>query len=293
MKPLSYVQLSDFTAVVTATILQALPILSRLNSLLATWEVRSTVLRQIPRLLRGIKLARTDVDAALGRLKLGDFATWASQAQKMAIENEWRRSLPASSTPKSRIPDTRSNDANSLLESRDPLATPTPADHHSVSNNTVAGADNSLATPSPSALSFNVSNKVANPKQPVFKQPKNPKLEITPLEVPSNLEALNSAKSSETVIFRESKTLDSHSSPPTDLKHAPPSTSGLPGSQAKAIKCFSKGHDMEQTPHAAIPDAENHIHCHTESFTPVASPTLPLVLLDIIVGERSNPFPVS
>lgn len=50
--PLSYVQLSDFTAVITATILRALPYLSRLNNLLSTWDIRLLVLRQIPGLLK-------------------------------------------------------------------------------------------------------------------------------------------------------------------------------------------------------------------------------------------------
>lgn len=67
--PLSYVQLSDFTAVVTATILRALPILSRLNSLLSTWDVRLLVLRQIPGLLRALYLTRVALDDAFGTLK--------------------------------------------------------------------------------------------------------------------------------------------------------------------------------------------------------------------------------
>ncbi|KAI3030991.1 hypothetical protein CBS147347_2311 [Aspergillus niger] len=67
--PLSYVQLSDFTAVITATILRALPLLSRLNSLLSTWDVRLLVLRQIPELLRRLRLARSELDSALDLIK--------------------------------------------------------------------------------------------------------------------------------------------------------------------------------------------------------------------------------
>ena len=66
--PLSYVQLSDFTAVVTATILRALPILSRLNALLSTWDVRLLVLRQIPGLLRNLCLTRSSIDDAFRAL---------------------------------------------------------------------------------------------------------------------------------------------------------------------------------------------------------------------------------
>ncbi|CAI7665331.1 unnamed protein product [Penicillium glandicola] len=67
--PLSYVQLSDFTAVITATILRALPYLSRLNALLATWEVRLFVLRQIPGLLRELDLTRSALDSSLHALR--------------------------------------------------------------------------------------------------------------------------------------------------------------------------------------------------------------------------------
>ncbi|KAH1495767.1 hypothetical protein LV164_007979 [Aspergillus fumigatus] len=67
--PLTYVQLSDFTAVITATILRALPLLSRLNNLLTTWDVRLLVLRQIPGLLRALHLAQSEVDSAMDLLK--------------------------------------------------------------------------------------------------------------------------------------------------------------------------------------------------------------------------------
>ncbi|KAJ5714796.1 uncharacterized protein N7483_011977 [Penicillium malachiteum] len=62
--PLSYVQLKDFTAIVTATILRALPGLSRLISLLSTWDVRLLVCRQIPGLLRELKASRFLLDNA-------------------------------------------------------------------------------------------------------------------------------------------------------------------------------------------------------------------------------------
>ena len=67
--PLSYVQLSDFTAVITATILRALPYLSRLNALLATWEIRIFVLRQIPGLLRELSLTRSALDSSLHAIR--------------------------------------------------------------------------------------------------------------------------------------------------------------------------------------------------------------------------------
>ncbi|KAL6236035.1 hypothetical protein BDW75DRAFT_207882 [Aspergillus navahoensis] len=67
--PLSYVQLSDFTAVITATILRALPLLSRLTSLLSTWHARLVVSRQIPGLLRDLQFAKSEVKAAFDLLK--------------------------------------------------------------------------------------------------------------------------------------------------------------------------------------------------------------------------------
>ncbi|PIG87967.1 hypothetical protein AARAC_000912 [Aspergillus arachidicola] len=65
----SYVQLSDFTAVITATILRALPLLSRLNSLLSTWDVRLLVLRQVPGLLWSLRVAQSELNSALDLLK--------------------------------------------------------------------------------------------------------------------------------------------------------------------------------------------------------------------------------
>ncbi|KAJ5100509.1 hypothetical protein N7456_006561 [Penicillium angulare] len=62
--PLSYVQLSDFTAIVTATILRALPCLSRLSHLLNTWDVRLLVLRQVPGLLKELHTTRSILDAS-------------------------------------------------------------------------------------------------------------------------------------------------------------------------------------------------------------------------------------
>ncbi|KAJ5768968.1 hypothetical protein N7520_003527 [Penicillium odoratum] len=62
--PLSYVQLSDFTAIVTATILRALPYLARLNNLLTIWEVRLLVLRYVPGLLRELRSTRFALNAS-------------------------------------------------------------------------------------------------------------------------------------------------------------------------------------------------------------------------------------
>lgn len=57
----SFTRMDDFTAVVTATVLQALPNLSRLTRLMDVWTVRLLVLRKVPSLL----LALDDAEVAL------------------------------------------------------------------------------------------------------------------------------------------------------------------------------------------------------------------------------------
>lgn len=58
---LSYTKMDDFTAIVTATVLQALPCLNRLTRLMDVWSTRLSVLRKVPSLLE--KLA--DAENAL------------------------------------------------------------------------------------------------------------------------------------------------------------------------------------------------------------------------------------
>nr|POE46909.1 hypothetical protein CFP56_00241 [Quercus suber] len=55
-------RLDDFTAVVTATILQALPYLSKINRLLNVWTVRLTVCKTASTYLSDLKRAQTDLD---------------------------------------------------------------------------------------------------------------------------------------------------------------------------------------------------------------------------------------
>lgn len=55
--------LDDFTALITATILQALPYLSRLNKLLNSWSVRLIVLRKIPGYTRELEHAQVEVES--------------------------------------------------------------------------------------------------------------------------------------------------------------------------------------------------------------------------------------
>ena len=60
----SYGRMRDFTALITATVIQALPDLAILTSLLATWDVRLNVLRQLPMLLEVMEGTRRGVRAA-------------------------------------------------------------------------------------------------------------------------------------------------------------------------------------------------------------------------------------
>ncbi|KAF2766114.1 hypothetical protein EJ03DRAFT_330390 [Teratosphaeria nubilosa] len=55
-------QLDDFTAIVTATILQALPFVSRIHMLLDSWTIRLSILRQTPQYLRDLKYVRMDLN---------------------------------------------------------------------------------------------------------------------------------------------------------------------------------------------------------------------------------------
>lgn len=59
-----YDHLDDFTAVITATIVQALPTISRLETLLNTWSTRLLVLRQVPFFLADLDAGRESMVSA-------------------------------------------------------------------------------------------------------------------------------------------------------------------------------------------------------------------------------------
>ncbi|KAG7008098.1 phosphoserine aminotransferase [Physcia stellaris] len=56
--------MDDFTAIITATIMQTLPHISRLHSLLGIWSARLSVLRQVPGFLDCMEKAQTAIKAA-------------------------------------------------------------------------------------------------------------------------------------------------------------------------------------------------------------------------------------
>lgn len=54
----NYERMRDFTALITATVIQSLPVLANLHILLETWSIRLTVLRSIPNLLASLERVR-------------------------------------------------------------------------------------------------------------------------------------------------------------------------------------------------------------------------------------------
>ena len=65
-------KLDDFTAIITATILQALPYLSRLNRLLDTWSIRLSILRQTPSFVKALSQARADLNRGWAAIQADD-----------------------------------------------------------------------------------------------------------------------------------------------------------------------------------------------------------------------------
>lgn len=67
-----YGRLGDLTAVITATILHALPYLAELNMLISTWDVRIAVLFGIPELVHRLETTNAAVEAALRAVRQQD-----------------------------------------------------------------------------------------------------------------------------------------------------------------------------------------------------------------------------
>ena len=92
-----YTHLDDFTAIVTATIMQALPYIFRLNALLDLWTTRLTVIRQVPgwsRRLEDSQVAMEAAWAAIGRVQVtttwlpSDLTRNAFQTMKSILEEK-------------------------------------------------------------------------------------------------------------------------------------------------------------------------------------------------------------
>lgn len=79
-----YDHLDEFTAVITATIVQALPTISRLETLLNTWSTRLLVLRQVPSFL-------TELDAGRESMVSASIAIGAHDAQHPKWRSDFSR----------------------------------------------------------------------------------------------------------------------------------------------------------------------------------------------------------
>jgi len=75
-------RLDDFTALVTATILQSLPYLSRLHRLLSTWSTRLSILRSASSFLRDLAQAHTDLDHGWAALAVSSHPAAADALQR-------------------------------------------------------------------------------------------------------------------------------------------------------------------------------------------------------------------
>lgn len=75
-------RLDDFTALVTATILQSLPYLSRLHRLINTWNIRLNILRSASDYLRDLAQAHTDLDHGWAALAVSSHPAAADALQR-------------------------------------------------------------------------------------------------------------------------------------------------------------------------------------------------------------------
>ena len=80
-------RLDDFTALITATIFQALPYLSRLHHLLEIWTARLSILRKTSPYLRDLQQARTDLDHGWAAIAVSpSFAqSWSSAVFSLSL----------------------------------------------------------------------------------------------------------------------------------------------------------------------------------------------------------------
>ncbi|KAL8668504.1 MAG: hypothetical protein Q9168_006866, partial [Polycauliona sp. 1 TL-2023] len=85
----SHQHMDDFTAIVTTTVLQALPLIYRLESLLSIWESRLTVLRASPGFITTMDHAQQDMGAAWSVCN-GETTTQALHDMKARLESQIR-----------------------------------------------------------------------------------------------------------------------------------------------------------------------------------------------------------
>ena len=85
--PSDYNHLDEFTAVVTATIMHALPTISRLNSLLSEWSIRLAILRKVPDFLNLFK--ETQAGLAMGIHMYQNEVSWENAKNVESVKTSF------------------------------------------------------------------------------------------------------------------------------------------------------------------------------------------------------------
>lgn len=70
----SYGRMRDFTALITATVIQALPDLAKLNILLDEWDIRLKVLRNLPKFHLGMAAVQSGIQSAMQEVRDPDLS---------------------------------------------------------------------------------------------------------------------------------------------------------------------------------------------------------------------------
>ncbi|CAD6441205.1 31b56d8d-dcbd-4587-a74d-aad772c495a4-CDS [Sclerotinia trifoliorum] len=84
----SYTVMDDFTAIVTATVLQALPNLAKLTRLMDIWGIRLSVLRRVPSLLLGLDDAEMALNSGWQAIKIPGTTTTDGQTGNTVLSRQ-------------------------------------------------------------------------------------------------------------------------------------------------------------------------------------------------------------
>ncbi|KAF7865716.1 hypothetical protein EAF04_005882 [Stromatinia cepivora] len=84
----SYTVMDDFTAIVTATVLQALPNLAKLTRLMDIWGIRLSVLRRVPSLLLGLDDAETALNSGWQAIKIPGATTTGGETGNTVLSRQ-------------------------------------------------------------------------------------------------------------------------------------------------------------------------------------------------------------
>ncbi|KAJ8068454.1 hypothetical protein OCU04_004009 [Sclerotinia nivalis] len=84
----SYTVMDDFTAIVTATVLQALPNLAKLTRLMDIWGIRLSVLRRVPSLLLGLDDAEMALNSGWQAIKIPGVTTTGGETGNTVLSRQ-------------------------------------------------------------------------------------------------------------------------------------------------------------------------------------------------------------